>query len=173
MINKTGTVDKLARNGKAFTLSEDPGTIWYTSFAPSQLNGCNSGDQVSFGFIEKLSGGMTFNNIKGDVNIISKGSGSVVLPTTGASPPMTFGSITLSKDRSIARQNACNVAATFLQEGFRRMDITIDGEDTDGSEISSDKIATLILSVAKQIEAYTTGDSDKAEVLAEVDNIEE
>lgn len=170
MIHKNGVVDKVARHGKAFTLVGE--SIWYTAFAASQLNGASSGDAVEFTFQESVKAGTTWNNIKNDVRITSSGGGStMVLPSGGGTPAATpaamFGAMTLSKDRSIARQNACNVAAAVLRD-YCVVPHTIEPTTVVGWDI----MAQSILHIAKQVEAYTTGDLDKAEALAKLEGEE-
>lgn len=153
-ITKNGTVDKIARSGKAFTLIEDGGDLWYSAFSPSQCNGVTKGSTVEFQFLESNKGGVTYNNIKGSVKVTG---GAVVLPPScqvyGGSPEPSavFGSMLLSKDRSIARQNACNVAKELVGFIF------------DEGSMRQEEIMKIFFEVAKQIEAYTTGDSDKKE----------
>lgn len=172
MIYKNGTVDKVARHGKAFTLVEDGSSIWYTAFAASQLNGCSSGDTVEFAFQESVKAGTTWNNIKNDVKVTGKGSvGTTVLPSSGgtpSTPAAVFGAMTLSKDRSIARQNACNVAAMVLAHSAYRQDFTTD-PDNDSNKLNPDMVSALVLKIARDIEAYTTGDEDKAAALASLE----
>jgi len=173
MIYKNGTVDKVARHGKAFTLVEDGSTLWYTAFSASQLNGCTSGDVVEFAFQESVKAGTTWNNIKNDVKIVGKGTvGTPILPPSGgstATPAAVFGAMTLSKDRSIARQNACNVAATILAHNLYRRDTTEDGSDGDDARVDPSKLSAFVLKIARDIEAYTTGDEDKAAALASLE----
>lgn len=176
MIHKNGVVDKVARHGKAFTLVGE--SIWYTAFAASQLNGASSGDAVEFTFQESVKAGTTWNNIKNDVRITSSGGGStMVLPSGGGTPAATpaamFGAMTLSKDRSIARQNACNVAANIIKGISYLRDFRDNWSDDTQGDFNAEKIAHAILDVARIIEAYTTGDLDKAEALAKLEGEED
>ncbi|CAB4217456.1 hypothetical protein UFOVP1590_49 [uncultured Caudovirales phage] len=130
-----------------------------TSFKNS---GVNVGDEVSFDGENTTYGLQTKS-----VSITAKGAGGVPgtpTPTPAASKPTgsyggsrVFPIPALHGDRSIVRQNAL-ARATELYVGARG------GKpfDLDVADVS-----TVIISLARKFEAYTAGDLDMAEAVAE------
>lgn len=158
---QNGVIDKMARNGKAFTLVDDSDT-WYSVFDVSQMGTASVGADIEFTYTTKDNGGRQFNNIKGNVRVINPGVGTSVPSSpaiSGTSKALTFGDITLSRDRCIARQNACNVAASLMRGTFELS--TMKG--------SVDEYGHAVVHLAKIIEDYTTGDLDKAEAKAKME----
>ena len=154
-----GIIDKMARNGKAFTLTDDS-DVWYSVFDKAQMGTANVGADVEFTFVSKDNGGRTFNNIKGNVKVINPGvGGGTSADASGAvfagKKTLTFGDISLSRDRCIARQNACNVASNVLK-----------GVLNTKSDV--EWVKTALIDLAKVVEDYTTGDLDKAEAEAKL-----
>ncbi len=166
-VRREGTIKAMSRNGKWFCLVEEgedePG---YSVFNVSQMNGAERGDKVEFAFKEKAVGSRVYNNIVGDVNITEKGDGSMVnvVSVVGSTsePKAVFGSMTLSRDRCIARQNACNVVSGVLAASG-----LFEYDEVNRAAMMTD-VANLIVTGAKIIEAYTTGDMDKEEAEAAI-----
>jgi hypothetical protein len=164
---ETGTIRSMARSGKAFSLEGD-GDTWYSVFDPSQMNGATRGATVEFTYASKSSGGRVYNNIKGQDKVLNPGFGdagdSNNSGAVSASAGNTFGQMTLSRDRCIARQNACNVMANVLAAN-----LNLDPESLD--EVGAAAAAKLVVAGAQVIEEYTTGDLDKAEAESKIEQL--
>ena len=121
-----GVVDKLAKNGKAFTLTTDSET-WYSAFNASQLQDCLSGDEVSFSYATKESNGRTFYNLKGDLKVATGSAlGPQQAPQVGT--PRKRGEPTLQRERLILTQNALTASVAF-HAILARHDGQMPGED--------------------------------------------
>lgn len=162
---ETGTIRSMARSGKAFSLEGD-GDTWYSVFDPSQMNGATRGATVEFTYASKSSGGRVYNNIKGQVKVLNPGFGdagdSNNSGAVSASAGNTFGQMTLSRDRCIARQNACNVMANVLAANLYPDHL---------DEVGAAAVAKLVVAGAQVIEEYTTGDLDKAEAESKIEQL--
>lgn len=66
----SGVIDAVARNGKSFKIGED----WFSVYKAQELGGAQKGDEVSFEYVTVSKGGASFNNVKGNVTIKSKGA---------------------------------------------------------------------------------------------------
>ena len=160
-LNMQSVVQKKSRNGAAVELSDGE---WYSVFPGDawKLDKVNPGDEIAFSYKQNSKGGRTYNNIQGEVTVVSTGSGAAApsaLPSGGGTAKAlpTVGTVLLARDRSIARQNACNVAATVLQQHEHL------------SSFGPDDLADTLLAVAQRIEEYTTGDLDLKEAKAAVE----
>jgi len=164
MPTKTGTVALVARNKKAFTLEGDETDRWYTAFNPSQCDGVGRGATVEFTFKENQKGERTYYNIQRSVKVINPGMGgddtnadtSGVGSAKANNPPQTFGNVAISTNLSIARQNACNVAAAVLARQFACDPSKLDKE-------TAEWLGRRVVDMAQVIEDYTTGEMDKRE----------
>lgn len=160
-----GRVIEFRKDGKGIKL--DTTGEMYSVFNPQMLNGINTGDVVEFDFKE----GKTINNMTGRpyLNITGKVtnlSSNVVTtqpvspyPTTIAVPqyakvPEKVGEPVLSTSRCIIRQNALTAAVNFCL-----------GTVPMQSDITSVK---QVIEVAREFEAYTSGDADLEEVKQEL-----
>lgn len=155
----TGVVKSMARNGKAFCLEEDP-TTWFSVYDQKQLDSVNRGATVEFTFTSKNVGGRVYNNIQKNVKVINPGMGGDAPDASGAvaaqearPQTVTFGNISLSRDRCIARQNAVNVMSTVLAQQFSVDPTTLDRDTVEN-------FAMRVIQGAMIIEEYTTGDLD-------------
>lgn len=149
----SGTVKAVARNGKGIMLEQRDGE-WFNAYSPAQIDQSvvMRGAQVSFKYEEKVSGGREYLNIRGSVKVDNPGTGASLEARSHEVEPraIEFGKTTLHRDRSIARQNACNVIVNLI------------GPISPLTEEDIIKNAHLVVAGAQIIEAYTTGDLDKA-----------
>ena len=134
-----GVVEAKARTGKSIKV----GDLWYGAFTAATLDGVERGDEVSFESVLDKTG--KYNNIKGSVK-----KGGTTAPVSGASSEGTLKVLkpTLDRERSIIRQNALTNARELYTS------FLADSEDL------SETVIKTILSVAREFEAYTSGDSD-------------
>src|SRR4249919_184552 len=65
-----GTIEKAARNGKAFLIDDE----WYSVYKVQQANGAEAGDYVEFQYEVVHKGGQDFRNIQGNITV--KGAAS-------------------------------------------------------------------------------------------------
>jgi len=123
--------------------------------------GCNVGDEVAFDGETGMYGVETKA-----VNILNRGTGadpSAAVPSsTASSSKPSYGSRVfpipaLHGDRSIVRQNAL-ARATELYVGARG------GKPFDLDVVD---VSDIVISLARKFEAYTAGDLDMAEAVAE------
>lgn len=145
-ITISGVVEAKGRDNKRIRVQGK----WYSSYKESSLNGAESGDTVEFDYVEKGE----WLNIRGDVRIISKKSGSA----TPEVQSMKVGNVSLDRERSIARQNAL----TNARELF------IAARIIPSLEVDLDAAVADIINVAYAFEAYTTGDLEKQKALNEL-----
>ena len=115
---------------------------------------CEKGDQVEF-----EDGGKNYCN---KLKVVSSGGGAAPMPVTRGSFGGARGSFPigpLDGQRSIIRQNAVTNANTFLGNFSEELRV----------DISTD----TLLDIARQIEAYTTGDLDaeEAEAMLKEDHV--
>jgi len=135
----SGVVSRIGQNGKSFQLVETD-SKWFGAFNMSQLADAQIGDKVSFAYTSKEVGDKTYHNVQGNVTV-SGGSGS-----TPPSSPAAAGQTSLVRDRLILRQNA-------LTNAVKAMEL----EMKDGGDFSAEGV----IAIAREFEAYTSGDSDK------------
>lgn len=170
-----GVVEAVARNNKAFKLEGE--ADWFTVYRASQLNGAQKGDSVSFEFDEKVSGGKTFLNVQGDVEVSegkrssgrSSGSGgserrsgsgrgrgdaadsggsSAYVTDRGFKIP-TFPVPADHPDRSIIRQNSLTQANAILATMARGGLL---------GDMDADGLVEEAIRLARSFEAYSTGE---------------
>ena len=127
----SGVVSRIGQNGKSFQLAETD-SKWFGAFNTSQLADAQIGDKVSFAY-------KVYHNIQGNVTITG-GSGSTPPPQAAAA-----GQTSLVRDRLILRQNALTNAVKAMELQMK------DGGDFNVEEV---------VSIAREFEAYTSGDSD-------------
>jgi len=134
----SGVVSRIGQNGKSFQLAETD-SKWFGAFNTSQLADAQIGDKVSFAYTSKEVGDKVYHNIQGNVTITG-GSGSTPPPQAAAA-----GQTSLVRDRLILRQNALTNAVKAMELQMK------DGGDFNVEEV---------VSIAREFEAYTSGDSD-------------
>lgn len=130
----------------------------------------NIGDEVDFKYTENSYG----KNIDvTSLQMINKGDPSATPPTPGpvisvapAAPPRPFGPPTkvfpippLHGDRAIVRQNSITNATKLLSESMHTVEIT------DVKQEDMEKLADMIIIIARKFEAYSCGDLDLAEAM--------
>jgi hypothetical protein len=105
-----GTVEKAARNGKAFLIEDE----WYSVYKAAQANGAEAGDYVEFEYESVLKGGQTFRNIQGSITVkgaAPKGSAG----STETSPKQEESQARYAaKDKAIVRQNMLRHATAIV-----------------------------------------------------------
>ena len=155
VVEQTASKDVTTKFGTKPTYSFKVGGTWIKCGFKNP--GVNVGDEVEF---DGESG--TYGVETKSVRIISKGGGAVP-SSTGGSPsrsaaPMgkVFPIPPLHGDRSIVRQNAL----------ARATDLYIGARGSKPFDLDQDTSA-LIISIARQFEAYTAGDLDAAMAAAE------
>lgn len=126
--NTSGTIEAVARNGKAFKIGED----WFSVYKAAQLGDAQKGDDVEFDYVEKKVGGTVFLNVEGNVNIVgggssepeerparsARGGGSAPARTARSEAPARSGGGSSGSEqqrqRSIVRQNSLTQANNLL-----------------------------------------------------------
>jgi len=141
----SGSIARMGQNQKSFILQEQDGK-WFGAFAVDQLQGANLGDKVQFFYESVEKNGRTFNNIKGNVSLVSKTSAS----------NMDEKQPSLPRERLILRQNALTNAVNFLAAN-PMAEAKKAGPLEEGNHLA--RIAA-VLETASQFEAWTSGDSD-------------
>lgn len=138
----TGEVEAKAKTGKSIMVNG----VWYSAYSSATLDGVSKGDTVSFE--EQVKG--SFHNIKGKVSV--GGSPVEGCTATGATVPAKVGlPIKLDRERSIIRQNALTNAREYVIYAKRAND-----------NFNVDIDTPLIIEIAREFEAYTSGDADIA-----------
>lgn len=157
-----GTIDLVARSGKAFTLEGD-GVSWYSVYKAAQLQGAQKGDDVTFEFDVVTKGGKDFLNVQGNVDFL-EGSESApapraARPARGAAPapraartarPVASEAPSEGREdkrqRSIVRQNSLtNANALFATLGRAGL----------LGESSAEELAQEVLAVARVFEEFS------------------
>lgn len=158
----SGTINKMARNGKAFTLDghfDDGEEIWFTAFDANQIGEVGRGAEVEFEVKVNQKGDRTYHNIQKNIRVHNPGSAPAASSSgtggkrSSASKP---GAIPIDRERCIVRQNSVGVAAQTMQSMVFSADTT-----------ASDMVG-ILLAMAKTIEAHTSGDADAAAARKEV-----
>ena len=149
-----GKVTAMRRDRKGLQL--DDGN-WYSSFNAIGSD-VNKGDEVSFTYVAKGR----FNNIQGDIKVTGGSTGGTSPGPAGQEAPRRGGGFNRGKfpidpldgQRSIIRQNAVSQARELF------LAITPESKLT-----KMDKTAVVdeVLSLARMVEAYTSGDLDLQE----------
>src|SRR5574342_583455 len=111
-----GTIEKAARNGKAFLIDEE----WYSVYKAQQANGAEAGDYVEFEYETVVKGGQSFRNIQGSVTV--KGAEKKSAPARSSSRTEASDDSKEeasraryeAKDRSIVRQNMLRHATAIV-----------------------------------------------------------
>jgi len=147
----SGSVESKSRDGKSIKVQGN----WYSCFLPVIIANANVGDAITFEYTEKPSadGSRVYKNIKG-VPQINGGGGAPSAPahahSNGGQPVSNNrieakqGDVKVHTQRSIVRSHAVTAAIAIVSanktpEGFTWEDI---------------------LNMAKNVEAYTSGDMD-------------
>lgn len=150
-----GVVEEVINNGRAKGSKLVMGGLKYGVFDPAEtgLDKISAGQFVSFRWKETEKGGITYKNIQGKITPLKEGEAvPTIAPTPTASAPRSSGYRkngeeggfplhALSYERALDRRNAVNAAVA-----------------------AGCKDVEEIISFAKEIEKYTTGD-DLAEQL--------
>ena len=157
-----GRVLEFRKDGKGIKL--DTTGEMYSVFAAPALNGINIGDMVEFDFKEGSSvnkvTGKPYLNITGKVSVLGSSSPvPISTPTSYGSynptPKMEkVGEPVLSNSRCIIRQNALTNSIKFWEVVSGGQPCAV----TPGQ----------VLAIAKEFEAYTSGDADLEEVNKEL-----
>lgn len=153
MATKTGTIESIARTGKSIKVDG----AWYGAFAKTQLGSAGVGDNVTFTYTSVEKDGTTYNNIKGNVTVDGAPKSAAPAPAAaGGYTPRPAGGVRefpvgpTSPERVIIRQNALSHATRMVMEGKFY------------NEDSAEHTSQLIVDMAREFEAYVTGDLDKA-----------
>lgn len=165
-----GRVLEFRKDGKGIKL--DTTGEMYSVFAAPALNGINIGDTVEFDYREGTSinkiTGRPYLNITGKVNVLGASvhpatvGGSAPTPQYIPPPPRIekVGEPVLSNSRCIIRQNALTNAIKYFEVA-----------KSYGNEVPIS--LELVVSFAKEFEAYTSGDADLEEVNKELGELNE
>lgn len=158
----TGTIEEKTRNLKSIKVDG----VWYGAFAPPMIGNYGPGDHVSFYWKEGTinpNTGEPYRNIVGKVSGVNSKAPSNPVPdssdgiserSSSTTSIREIGRPCLNKDRLILRQNAGTTAATLI---INYLDYI------DGPKISLEEYTDKWLEIAKQVEAYTSGDADLKE----------
>lgn len=149
-----GVIEAVGRGGKGIKIGDD----WYGAFAAKQTSGAQQGDEVKFKFEVSEKGGQTFRNIKGDVEILSKGEAPARQSSGGgrAAPQQRAGGNYVAKefpispthpDRAIIRQNAATRAVELIVAAGV-------------SEEALSDAADFAIELARKFEAYYAGEGE-------------
>ena len=149
----SGTVEAVARNGKAFMLAEDP-DIWYSAPRGKSYDPDMKGSEVEFEYKENPKGDTVFYNIQGDVDIVGDAPSR---PSRSSSPARgkavggaSGGDRPDPRQQSIVRQNSLTQANAVYR--------TIVGDGGDKEGLTLDQAATEIVEIARIFEAYSMGE---------------
>lgn len=171
MNKASGVIEALARNGKGFKIGEQ----WFSVFKAVDLNNAQKGDNVTFDYVSTEKGGTTFHNVKGKVEITSVapknetpaatagGAGAGRADGTDGTRgydgdgfrkrSMKFFPVPKTDvDRPIIRQNSLTQANSLLSTLAGLGVLPAGGEPGD--------YADLAIELARQFEAYSTGEAD-------------
>lgn len=142
----TGVVEAKTRTGKAIKLGED----WWSAYSAATLADINKGDTVSFEGVLKGD----YKNIKGKVT--KTGEGTVVSSSSWKTGDVPVLRPKLDRDRTIIRQNALTNA--------RELVVGMGENEVEGASDAVEKI----IQIAREFEAYTSGDLDIEEASAKL-----
>jgi len=154
-----GIVEEVMNNGKAKGSGLRVGGLKYGVFDPVDqgLDKVNEGDNVSFRFIEKDSGGKwPYKNIQGK---ITKVAGTVAATPTAEAPTGGkrwrnngeeggFPIHQRAYERALDRRNALNAAVDLANSGCLD-DVMV--------KMKTDEIVAEVIRIAREFEDYTTG----------------
>lgn len=166
MLNKTGFIEGVSKDGKRFKMGED----WFSAFASSQMNGCAKGDYVSFTYTEKPSPtGDVYRNVKGNLTKATPPADAPVTAakmfgkSSGGFVAKEFPVPPFHPDRSIIRQNSLAHATDLINAiGYGYIGGSLAHAPT------AAEYAERIIEVARMFEAYSSGDLDVAIVEEEM-----
>ena len=143
-------------------LKQETGSIcvdgnWYNGKSKALIEGVSKGDKVTVNYT--MNG--TFKNLEGNVVVLEKGAGGGQPTFIGSASSNkqsypTKGMPELDRQRLILRQNALTNAVAFTGTELTAVDVSV--ED--------------VIKIARQFEAYTSGDAD-AETTDDSPNWEE
>lgn len=145
-----GVIEALTKDGKGFLIDGQ----WYKCFTPAMMKAAK-GDFVSFSYKQVEKDGRTYNNVSGVVSG-SGGSGTVpnsgtVSKVAGVGPTQTRDPlmlpVLLTRERAIIRQSSLAQAVNYGNYG----------EGTQANKVMS---VDDIIRVAREFEAYASGDLD-------------
>jgi len=146
-----GVIEALTKDGKGFLIDGQ----WYKCFTPAMMK-ATKGDFVSFSYKQVEKDGRTYNNVSGVVS--GSGNGSGTTPNTGtvskvasatASPsrdPLML-PVLLTRERAIIRQSSLAQAVNYGNYG-------------DGTQANKVMSVDDIIRIAREFEAYASGDAD-------------
>lgn len=159
----SGIIEEKTVNGKSIKVNGE----WYGAFAAPMIGTYGPGDSVIFSVKDgkiNPNTGRPYQNIQGKVN--SAGSippSASTAVSAGTRPAVTdIGRPILNKDRLILRQNAASTAAKIVHDYWGLVDLG----NKENTDLTSDDYTTIVLAIAKKIEAYTSGDADMEEAEA-------
>ncbi len=145
-----GVIEALTKDGKGFLIDGQ----WYKCFTPAMMK-ATKGDFVSFSYKQVEKDGRTYNNVSGVVSG-SGGSGTVpnsgtVSKVAGVGPTQTRDPlmlpVLLTRERAIIRQSSLAQAVNYGNYG-------------DGTQANKVMSVDDIIRVAREFEAYASGDLD-------------
>lgn len=144
----TGVIKSVSGDGKRFKLDNEE---WYGVYSASMLK-AKPGDTVGFDYASVDKAGRIFHNVKGNISILSASAppagGGTAAPAY--SRPDAILPVHMSKDRCIIRQNSLTNAVAFCVYYAPDTKVSLDG----------------VIAIAREFEAYSTGDADIAEAKA-------
>jgi hypothetical protein len=118
MAVKTGVVEAI-KDGKRLKMDDG----WYSSF--NSVGDVSIGDTVSFAWVKDKTG--QYNNIKGDVNVVSKASAGASVGSSGGGSSSTISATQLSTIRQNALRHATAlVVATGVKDVWSAKDVVIE-----------------------------------------------
>lgn len=145
MLKKKGVIEVVARNKKGIKIGEE----WFGAFKVAQISGASQGDEVEFEYEQKGE----FNNIKGNVKVLSAGSPPAPdrpeAPSSRDSGAASSGAVTV-KDQQIIRQNSLTQANMLLGNFYN-------GE-MGGQGMTPEQAAEEVISIARIFEQYSKGE---------------
>jgi hypothetical protein len=166
----TATGIIVSKRDKFITLDDERFfSAWTPSVAYSDVS---EGDVVKFAYVDKESGGKTYHNIKGKVELLEAGAGPRVPPADASTGGGAQGAARAAHDkpgnppihtqRSICRAVALKAAVDYLTPAVEHEVKVAASPAVEPSDV---------IDVAKVFEAYLTGDSDVVEAEALLDGV--
>lgn len=163
-----GTITAMSRDGKRFQIDDGE---WYSVFSTAQMNGAMRGAEVNFSYVTtppKGPEGRAYNNVKGNLSVSttmaapSPSAGATAKPATGGTGGYkggrTFPVGPLDPERSIIRQNSMTHAVKMA-------------ESLGPGPTEWEEYVAWVIAMARQVEAYSSGDLDAAIADAAVEAI--
>lgn len=155
-----GTITAVSRDNKRFQIDDGE---WFSVFSTAQMMGAMRGATVNFTYITtppKGPEGRAYNNVKGNLTVTSTMSEPAAGPGPSAGKPSTGGTGgfrggrtfpvgPLDPERSIIRQNSLAHAVKIA-------------ESLGPGPGDWEEYVNWVIAMARQVEAYSSGDLDAA-----------